>query len=134
MMIAGCTFPSDSGYQIDFDGTVVLTEQGIKITGELEADDGTSPERTFTDLRLVFYNKNKETTESIYLGNLTTGGSGGININRTVDSRPKYIILESSDFWNSNLAQGRQDLAVFAFKKEGNSYVEYYVDGPNNKF
>lgn len=140
ILISGCTFPAENGYQIDFDGTVNTTNEGIRMTGEVEADSGSSSERTFTNVQLAFYNQKKEKIEQVPIGVISTDDSEHTEnrtIDRTFNFTPSYILLYSPDFWRSDTSfkflEG-SDTAVIAFEKVGNGYEEYYIKYSSNKF
>lgn len=140
IVIAGCTFPAESGYQIDFDGTVTTTDEGIHMTGEVEADHGTSPERTFTDVRLTFYNQKKEKIKQVYIGTISTHDDEHVNnrtINQSFNFVPSYIVLSSPDFWGSDSSLRfweEPDTSVITFEKTEEDYRRYYVNNPEDRF
>ncbi|GAA3879127.1 hypothetical protein [Haloarcula argentinensis] len=128
--LAGCTYPTASGYEVDLDGIPERNDGGFEMHGEVEVADTTAPVRNFTDVSLKFYDNDMSEITQINLGRMSTDSSVAPirrSFNISLDQQPTYIILESPDFWNS-------DVSVGAYRWNGGSYTYYFVTSKDERF
>lgn len=130
VLLAGCTYPSTSDHDIDFDGTVERSDGTFQMLGQVEVDPGTAPDRNFGDVRIVLYDDNQTVILEEQLGPMSTDSSihpSRRAVNITSDVLPTYVIIESPDLWEGNLP-------VDAFRWEDDGYTRYPINSEAEKF
>lgn len=130
--IAGCTYPTSTNYEVDFDGTATWSDNQFHLEGEVEADLTAAPNRTYEDVSIALYHENKTIINRTNIGELSTNGTN-IPIRHPVnimsEQRPIYVIIESPDFWGEE-----PPTSVEAFTWTGDRYYSYYVSDRSEAF
>jgi hypothetical protein len=100
LLLSGCarTEPG-TGVSIQFDGTFD-TSDGFHMDGEIETSGGVSPKESYRNVVVCLYSNEADLIARERAGDLDADGQLTISI---MSSKiPKYIIINSSDFWYSN--------------------------------
>lgn len=129
---AGCVYVPDKTYHsVDYDRTIERVDGELRMDGRVEIDSGAAPPRTFRDVTLVFYESPDQVVDRVYLGDMSSNRSVAPKrrpINLTVEPAPKYIYIESPNFWTE------KPRYVDAFRWNGNEYEKYAIESEDEKF
>lgn len=130
ILLAGCTFPSQSHHEIHFDGPVERVEGSFHMQGQVDISLGAAPHRNFTDVQVVLYDQDQCVQNRVALGDMSTDPSVAPRqraVNITTDDLPTYVLIESPDFWEGNLP-------VVAYRWTGERYERYFINNEREKF
>lgn len=130
VLVVGCTYPTQSHHEVHFDGSVERVNGSFQMQGQVDISVGAAPTRTFTDVRVILYGQNETIVEQMPLGTMSTNASIAPRqrqVNITADRLPKYVLIESPDFWDGNLP-------VVAYRWTGERYKTYFVNEPDERF
>lgn len=131
VFLAGCgLLPERGSYEVDFDGAPERTTDRFQMHGEVEIDSTTATERNFSDVSIVLYDQNESLIGRVPVGTLSTTPEHypvGSSVNITDDHPPTYILIESPNFWNG-------DVAVTAYRWTGNQYEEAHIESEAELF
>lgn len=118
--------------RVEFDGSVTFEDSTFELDGQIELDSGTGPTPTYSDVRVTLYDSDKEAIQSTPVGTLSMNesqGPGRRRVNVTSQRVPKYVLIESSDFWTTEAG-----VSVEAFVRVDGRYDAYYRTHPGQKF
>ena len=101
---AGCFFvdtpPSARELSLYFDGSVGVNNSTLQMQGAVEIDVGGGPgqSRVFENVTVTLYQGDGTPLCTQYVGSIPED-EGGRNVSISWPTLPKYVILDSKDFW-----------------------------------
>lgn len=130
-ILGGCS-TSATHHDVDFDGTIEVENNQFVMDGNVSLGQGAAPDATFENVTVVLYDENKTVIRRVPVGKLsTTPPPLSQRINITTDTIPIYVVIESSDFWQSDTT-----VYVNGYKRpgDGGRYEEYSRANAGEKF
>lgn len=128
---AGCiTLPTDSQYEIDFDGRVEAASEGLELSGQIESDGVAAPDRDYRDVSVVLTDESGNVLDRERLGSISTNPDRypnrvGVDISRPY--LPEFVYFDSPDFWTG-------DVSVEYFGLVDGAYSVRYVTSRTRPF
>lgn len=119
--IAGCTeAPGDRAVGFAVGQVVSPSEDKYEFNTTLNAVEHRTDDRTYTDIKIKFYTKDRTLMKSTKVENISTGDNK--RITEQFNQPPVYIIILSSDFWED------KNLRVSGLKRtEEGFYTDYRI-------
>jgi hypothetical protein len=130
-ILAGCS-TSPSSHSVIFSGTIEAEEEQFVMDGNISLSIGATPDATFEEVTVALYDENKEEIRRVNVGELATNRPPHEQrINITTDQIPEYVVIESSDFWQSDTT-----VYVNGYKRPGDEgrYEDYSRANADEKF
>lgn len=132
LLIAGCTEGGEPSVEIVFDlGSSNGESRQFTADGQIRAQAHlTNQEFTFGNVSIVAYDENREKIGSRRVGEITTRpGENTVNVSITASSTPDFILIESPDFWHSEI-----EISVSGYKRTDTNYVEFKYTSRSDRF
>lgn len=128
---AGCiSLPTDSEYEIDFDGSVEATSEGVEISGQIESDVVAAPDRDYREVAVVLADESRSVLDRETLGDMSTDLERyppRLNVDISRPCLPEFVFFDSLDFWTG-------DVSVEYFRLVDGAYTVRYAAGRTRPF
>jgi hypothetical protein len=92
----------------------------------------TSENFTFEKVNLSLYNGNEKQIKSARVGSVSSLNNGSTNVKIESETIPKYIIVESPEFWT--LSDVEVKVVGLKWVDSDDRYREYFVTSESGKF
>lgn len=130
-LLTGCSTAPDY-HDVGFDGSITVENGSFKMEGAVDVGSGAQPEATFENVTIALYTIDRNRIKEIRVGTLSTVASSGPmeqRVNFSTNTVPKYVVIQSKDFWSREL-----NIQVVSYVLRGNSYEKYFRYNRNQKF
>jgi hypothetical protein len=112
--------PGDRAVGIEYGDVINKSESSYKFSSDVYASAYRTDDKSYDDVTVEFYSKNRTLIASKNIGAIETGSRK--TIQKQLSQRPEFIVVASSTFWEDS------NLRVYGLShKEGGIYVEYRV-------
>lgn len=113
LLLAGCSYPTGSGVEVTFYGSMNASEGTFTVDGSLQSEGGISDLDAFQNVTLSLYAEDGTRLASRELGDLeANAGRLDVSVSVPLSTPPTYVIFESPDFW-------RGDASVVYYERSG---------------
>lgn len=119
LLLAGCAYvPSGDEANIGFTGSLDTSSSSFSMEGNITVGGGIPDRQTYRDVTVNLYSKDGKLLLSKKLGNLQVD-VGRLDVSITIQSVPRYVIIESPDFWQEAMQ------VEYYVRMDSNYSVEY---------
>ena len=84
---------------LNFQGSVQSSPDGFHMDGTVEAEGPVTDKRVFRDVVICLYTEDDQLLYTTSPADLPEPG-GKVNVSLTINETPKYIVINSTDFWD----------------------------------
>ena len=130
---AGCSTTSPTYHNVGFDGEMHIQNDTFRMQGEVDIGIGAESHQTYHNISVVLYDEHQQPIKLVPVGTLTTKADNenlGTDVNITSERIPKYVIIQSPDFWASG-----ENLVVEGYWRDDDDVYEVYGrDAPDQTF
>jgi hypothetical protein len=117
-------------YSISFNVETNQSDDGLRHQIYVKVQHTTAPTQNFSNVSIVFYDSNQSVIKRVHLGTISSDGNvapSHFERNITTNNQPAYIVVESPDFWES-------EVSVQAARWTGEYYTMYWISSKDNRF
>lgn len=103
LLIAGCSYPTGSGVEVTFYGSMNASEATFTVDGSLQSEGGISDLNAFQNVTLYLYAEDGTRLAFRELGDLeANAGRLDVSVSVPLSTPPTYVIFDSPDFWRGD--------------------------------
>ena len=124
IVLSGCSTTSVNYNEVYYNGNLGVDNDTFRMDGVIQLGLGAQPSVNYTNVSIVLYDGNKERTRRVPIGYLSSEpGDNNLSLNVSITSQkiPKYVVIESPDFWTYN-----ENLQIESFRYANVSYESYF--------
>lgn len=132
LLTAGCTEGGPPSVEVVLDLGPSSMESGqFAANGQIRANAHlTNQQFTFEEISVVMYDENEKRIGSTRVGEISTRpGENAINVSLSAPSTPAYILVESPEFWESEV-----EVSISGYKRTETNYSEFKYDSRDERF
>lgn len=132
LVLAGCNTGPNYHHVDHTGGEISATDGTFHMNGNIAVGIGNQPHQNYSKVAVVLYDNQKNVIKRVPVGDLSTLESVAPlsqPINVTSDRIPKYITIESPDFWTQD-----GTLYVESYNRVDNEFEYYSRESRGEKF
>ena len=97
-MAGGCLLPGPTRANIDFAGSMNVSDEGFSMEGTISNINAVETPRTFENVSVYLADNDEEIIRQIPVGSVGRGSNSG-SVSISISAVPHYVVIYSDQFW-----------------------------------